>query len=124
MARFLMSPNDDEFDDFGYEEENLDLDSEMAEDEDSDDAIDLVPIRETVEIIAVEIPPQEEDEPVVAIIYPPVPPPVAAEPPPVRKPAVRAATTFRSTTGLSFTFLVWMRRTSSRPFTSGLSTST
>ena len=40
------------------------------------------------------------------------------------KPAVRAAMTLRSTSRPSFTFLTWMRRISSRPLTSGLSTST
>ena len=40
------------------------------------------------------------------------------------KPAVRAAITFRSTASAIFTFLTWIRRMSSRPRTSGLSTST
>ena len=40
------------------------------------------------------------------------------------KPAVRCATTFRSTFGVIFTCRAWMRRISSRPRTSGLSTST
>ena len=93
--RYHLSPADDEFDDFGYEDEHVDLDAELAEYEDSDDdLIDLTPIRVATpavnEIVAVES--------VIEIMLP-LPPPelvelptiaATAESPALRKPAAKA----------------------------------
>ena len=45
MEQYDLSPVEEDFDDFGYEDETLDLDAELAEYDDADDdLIDLIPI--------------------------------------------------------------------------------